>query len=112
MTCETHSDPQRNSGTRGAFVPPATVEATDWDILFALHWDHRCGLSLKKLSCLVSVPQQNLKEWLALLEERGLIVGAEHRPDQELRAVLTFAGRELLDRYLWAAAGLQIGARH
>ena len=100
------------SRTAIAFLPPATIEATAWDILLALHWDQHCKLSLEKLACLVSVPQSALNEWLGILEERELITGAKYGSDRELRAVLTPAGRHLLDQYLSATACLQISAHH
>ena len=71
-----------------------------------------CKLSLDKLAAVVSVPQPVLNQWLALLEERQLITGEKHGAAQELRAVLTPAGRELLDRYLSVTSDLQIGAQH
>ena len=94
------------------FLPPALVEETAWDILLALHSDKGCMLSLDKLASVVSAPQPVLKQWLALLEERRLITGAKHGVEQELRAVLTAAGRQVLDRYLSVASDLQIGAHH
>ena len=93
-------------------LPPATIEPTAWDILLALHWDHECTLHLEKLARLVSVPQQVLVGWLALLEEHELITAAKHASNQELCAVLTPAGRELLDQYLSATACLQHSAHH
>ena len=111
-----HYDWQTNMRSNGqaaaAFLPPETIEETAWDILLALHWDRYCKLSLEQLACLVSVSQPVLNEWLALLEDRELITGAKHGPNQELRAVLTAAGRGLLDRYLSATASLQIGTHH
>ena len=85
------------------------VEETPWDILLALHSDRRCELTLAKLASLVSVTQPVLNRWLAGLEQRQ----AHHRRQAqftgELRAVLTSAGRELLDRYLSATSDLQAG---
>ena len=100
------------SRTAIAVLPPGTIESTAWDILLALHSDEHCKLSLQKLACLVSVPQSALNEWLGILEERELITGAKRGSDQELRAVLTPAGRHLLDQYLSATACLQISAHH
>ena len=94
------------------FLPPATVDETGWDILLALHSDERGDLGLEKLSIVVSVPQRVLHEWLALLEERELIIGARVGSDEELRAVLTPGGRGLLDSYLSAASSLQVAAHH
>ena len=95
-----------------ATLPPALIEESAWDVLLALHADDGCKLSLAKLAALVSVPQPTLNRWLGLLEERQLITGATHGVAQEIRAMLTAAGRELLDRYLSAASSLQGGARH
>lgn len=92
------------------FMPPPTVEETAWDILLALHSDQSCELKLDKLAGLVSVSPPALDRWLERLEQRQLVTGARHRFSGELRAVLTPAGRELLDRYLSAAVGLQVGA--
>lgn len=94
------------------FLPPATVEETAWDILLALHADQRCELDLGKLASLVSVSRASLARWLELLEHRTLITGVRRGPDDELRAVLTSAGRDLLDRYWSATSGLQVGAPH
>ena len=94
------------------FLPPALVEETAWDILLALHSDEGCKLSLDKLASVVSAPRPVLNQWLALLEERRLITGSKHGVEQELRAVLMPAGRELLDRYLSVTSDLQIGAHH
>jgi hypothetical protein len=92
------------------FLPPALVEEAAWDILLALHSDEGCKLSLEKLGSVVSTPQAVLNQWLALLEERRLITGAKQGVAQELRAVLTPAGRRLLDRYLSVTSDLQLGA--
>ena len=98
------------SRTAAAFLPPALVDETAWDILLALHSDEGCKHSLDKLASLVSVSQPVLDQWLALLEQRQLITAAQVGVAQELRAVLTPAGRELLDRYLSVTSDLQIGA--
>lgn len=98
--------------TAAVLLPPATVEATGWDILLALHSDRRCELSLEKLGAIVSVPSRTLNEWLAALEERQLISGVTKEVTRELRATLTGNGRALLDRYLSAANDLQVGSRH
>ncbi len=71
-----------------------------------------CKLTLDKLASVVSVPQPVLSRWLALLEQRQLITGAMPEIAQELRAVLTPAGRDLLDRYLSVTRDLQLGAHH
>jgi len=104
MNCDWQTDLRQPSRTAAASLPPAFVEEAAWDILLALHSDRECKLSLDKLASLVSMPQPSLNQWLVLLEERQLITGAVV-PD--LRAVLTPAGRELLDRYLSAASDLQ-----
>ena len=101
-----------NGNLSAAILPAATIEATAWDILLALHRDRYAKLGLARLACLVSVPQATLIQWLGLLEGRQLITGADIGPNHELGAVLTAAGRELLDRYLSATASLQISAHH
>lgn len=95
-----------------AFLPPAMVEETSWDILLALHSDRRRDLSLDKLASLASVSGTIMGRWLAGLEQRQLITGATDSSTGELRAVLTNAGRELLDRYLSATNDLQVGTHH
>jgi len=95
-----------------AILPPAMIEESAWDILLALHSDHRCGLSLAKLASLVSVTSSVLNRWLAALEDRKFITGTTHRFTGELRAVLTLSGRQLLDRYLSASSDLQVGTPH
>ena len=94
-----------------AILPPAIMEETPWDILLALHSDRHCSLSLAKLASLVSVAQPVLNRWLAGLEQRRLITGATHRTTGELRATLTSAGRELLDRYL-SSTSVLLGGIH
>ena len=94
------------------FMPPPTVEETAWDILLALHSDQGCELKLDKLARLVSVAPSALYRWLELLERRQLVASARHGFSGDLRAVLSPAGRELLDRYLSAAADLQAGAHN
>ena len=93
-----------------ASMPPALVHETAWDILLALLSDEGGKLSLDKLGSIASVPQPALNQWLSLLEERKLLTGARHGEAQELRAVLTSVGRELLDHYLSVTSALQIGA--
>lgn len=110
MNYDWHMDLRSRSRPAAAFLPPALVEETAWDILLALHSDEECNLSLDKLASIVSVRQPVLNQWLALLEQRQLITGAMHGVAQQLRAVLTPAGRELLDRYLSVTSDLQIGA--
>jgi DNA-binding MarR family transcriptional regulator len=89
-------------------VPPATVEETGWDILLALHHDSR--VNLLKLASIVSVPDEGMDRWLGALQERGLITGVRHPSTDELLAMLTNKGRELLDRYFSVTSDLQIGA--
>ena len=40
------------------------------------------------------------------------MIEIKHRFTGEIRAILTAAGRALLDRYLSAASDLQVGAYH
>ena len=96
--------------TAAAYLPPAMVEETGWDILLALHFDEDSELGLKKLASLISVPPKVMHQRLAKLEHRDLIA-ADQKPGGELRAVLTRAGRELLDNYLSAVSNLQARAR-
>lgn len=112
MNYEWQMDLSPRRRTAATLLPPALAEETAWDILLALHSDERCELSLDKLASIVSVPLPVLNRWLALLEQRQLITGATHGVAQEIRAMLTAAGRELLDRYLSAASSLQVGAHH
>ena len=108
MNYDWNVDLRSRGHTAAATLPPVLIEETAWDILLALHSDEECKLSLDKLASLVSVPQQALNQWLGLLEQRQLITGAIA---QDLRAVLTSAGRELLDRYLSATSDLQKSAQ-
>jgi CTP-dependent riboflavin kinase len=88
------------------------VEETGWDILLVLHSDRTCELSLHKLASLASVSGTVMNRWLAGLEQRKLITGAKDSSSGELRALLTKAGRELLDKYLSATSDLQVGTHH
>lgn len=110
-----NSNIQKNLRMHGpaaaAILPPAIMDETPWDILLALHSDHHRRLSLAKLASLVSVGQPVLDRWLAGLEQRRLITGATHATTGELRAVLTSAGRELLDRYL-SSTSVLLGGIH
>jgi DNA-binding MarR family transcriptional regulator len=110
MTYEWQMDLRRHSRPAASTLPPPLIEETAWDILLALHSEDGSKLSLDKLGTVVSVPQPVLHKWLALLEERQLV--EKHGVEQELRAVLTSAGRELLDCYLSVTSDLQIGAPH
>ena len=49
-----------------------------------------------------------MSRWLAALEEQQLITGDKNAITGELRATLTTAGRELLDRFLSATSDLQV----
>ena len=89
-------------------VPPATIEETAWDILLALHRDRHCDLTLQKLASIVSAREAEMLQWLASLEQRGLITGTKHRASGELLAKLTARGREILDRYFSATSELQV----
>jgi DNA-binding MarR family transcriptional regulator len=101
---------QRTCAPTAAMVlPPATIEEAAWDILLALHSGRCRGLGLDRLANLVSLSRPALHVWLARLEEGNLVTGIRH---EELWAVLTTAGRELLERYWSAASGLQVGASH
>ena len=112
MSYDWQTDVLPRKRSAATFLPPETVEEPAWDILLALHADRRCELSLAKLGCMVSVPALEFRQWLAALEERELITGAQVGFNQELRAVLTPTGRELINRYLSATTDLQVGARH
>jgi len=104
--------PRHGMPTAITFLPPPTFEETAWDILLALHSDQRSGLTLPKLASLASVSPLILCDWLALLERRHLVTGFQASPDHEVRAVLTLAGCQLLDRYLAATCDLQVGISH
>ena len=110
MNYDWQTELRLHSRTAAASLPPALIEETAWDILLALHSDEGCKLSLDKLASVVSAPRPVLNQWLALLEQRQLITGAKHGFAQEMRAVLTPAGRKLLDRYLCVTSDLQIGS--
>jgi hypothetical protein len=112
MNCDWQKDLQLRRPKAAAFMPPAMVEETGWDILLLLHSDRRCELSLDKLASLASVSATVMGRWLAGLEERQLITGAKDTFTGELRAVLTRAGRKLLDKYLSATSDLQVGTHH
>jgi hypothetical protein len=112
MNYDSRKDIQIRSPTASAFLPPAMIEEAGWDILLVLHSDQRCELSLEKLASIASVPATVMNRWLAGLEQRRLITGTKDSFTGELRALLTRAGRELLDRYLSAASDLQLGTHH
>ena len=112
MNCNGEASVQMRAATAAIFLPPVTVEETAWDVLLALYSARHCELSLNKLGALTSVPQTILTNWLAGFEERKLIKGAQDTVTGEVWAVLTPAGRDLLDKYLSATSDLQIGAHH
>ena len=98
--------------TAGASLPPALIEETAWDILLALYSEDGSEFSLDKLGWVVSVPRPVLNKWLSLLEERRLVTGTRHGIEQELRALLTPAGRDLIDRYLSVTSVLRVRTHH
>ena len=112
MNCDSQRALRPHSPTAAACLPPAMVEETSWDILLVLHSDRSCELSLDKLASLASVSETVMHRWLAGLEQRTLITGAKDSLTGELRALLTRAGRELLDKYLSATSDLQVGTHH
>lgn len=112
MNCVWQKDLRSSTSSAAALLPSPTVDETGWDILLALYSDRECELSLRKLRSLVSAMPRALDQWLASLEERQLVTGKQNNFTGELRAVLSPAGRELLERYLSAADRLQTGARH
>ena len=112
MNRDWHRDLEIRTPTAAALLPPAMVEETGWDILLALHSDQRCDLSLDTLAAIASVPRQALGSWLVWLEERRLIAASQHKINGEFRAVLTAAGRDMLDHYLSAVSVLQSDSRH
>lgn len=95
-----------------ATLPPAMVEETGWDILLALHSNSQRELDLLRLASMVSVPQSTLHNWLFGLERRQLISGTANKLTGEVRARLTSAASDLLNRYLSAASDLQLGTLH
>ena len=112
MTYDWQTSLRASSYEAARIVPPATLEETGWDILLALHRDRHCDLTLQKLSSVVSVREPVMLRWLATLEQRELITGANHWSTGEIVASLTQKGRELLDRYFSATADLQVGDHH
>lgn len=111
MNYDWQIDLRSRSPTAAAFLPPPLIQEAAWDILLTLRSDDGHKLSLNKLGSMVSVPKQVLNQWLVLLEDGQLITGDKPGFARDLRAVLTPAGRELLDRYLTVTSGLQTGAR-
>ena len=112
MSYDWQIDLQGGKSTAVVYLPPEMVDETGWDILLMLHSDQRCELKLNQLASLASVPKTVMNRWLAGLERRRLITGTKEAATGEVRAVLTKAGRELLDRYLSATSDLLVGARH
>ena len=112
MTERWDMGPQPSQASLAICLPPATVDEAAWDILLALHADRDNCLGLEPLARLASLPQRAFRLRLALLEERQLITGATDAATGEIRAVLTPAGRALLDRYLSATTDLQVGSVH
>ncbi|HET6942502.1 MAG TPA: hypothetical protein VFH89_10100 [Sphingomicrobium sp.] len=112
MNCVWLKDLPSGIRTAATFLPPAMAGETGWDVLLALHSDQRRELTLEKLAALISVSKLVLTEWLAALEQRQLISTAKDGSTDNLLAVLTAQGRELLDRYLTATSVLQAGAHH
>ena len=110
MPCE-QNGLHHNRPSAAASLPPAHVEETGWDILLALYAEHRSTLGLVKLASLVSASEAVMMRWLFALEQRRLVTG-DDGSSGDVRAMLTPAGRELLDRYLSATNDLQVGAHH
>ena len=110
MNYDWQIDLRSHSPAAAAFLPPPLIQEAAWDILLALRSDDGQKLSLDKLGSMVSVPKLVLNQWLALLEDGQLITGEKPEFALEHRAVLTPAGRELLDRYLSVTSNLQSGA--
>jgi DNA-binding MarR family transcriptional regulator len=112
MSCDWQKTSLMPRQSAAAFLPPALVDETGWDILLALHSDQRRYLGLGKLASLVSASNEVMTRWLSSLEEQQLVTGNKNMHTGELRALLTPAGRELLDRYLSATTDLQLSAHH
>ena len=112
MTYDWQTSLRASAYQAARIVPPATLEETGWDILLALHRDCHRELTLQRLASVASASEPVLLRWLASLEQRELITGAQHRSTGELLATLTPKGRDLLDRYLSATCDLQVGAHH
>lgn len=112
MNRDWQNDLQTGNPIAVAFLPPEMVDETGWDILLMLHSDRRREMSLDRLASLASVPGTVMNRWLADLERSRLITGSKDAATGEVRAILTRAGRALLDRYLSAATDLLVGAQH
>ena len=112
MTYDWHTHLRSYDRTAATFLPPATVEETGWDILVVLHSNRGRDPSLRKLGSLVGVPEQAMIRWLATLERRGLITGAQDDATGQIVATLTQKGHDLLDRYFSATSDLQLSTHH
>lgn len=112
MNREWQKDLEVRTPAAAATLPPAMVQETGWDILLALHSNGRRDLDLRRLASIVSVSQSTLHDWLSGLERRRLITGIADKLTGEVRASLTPAARDLLDRYLSATSDLQLGTHH
>ena len=111
MDRQSNSDLKIRNGAV-ASLPPAMIGETGWDILLAVGANDDFGLGLDRLAALASVPPLILGQWLDWLEDRRLVAGRTDIFTDEFRAVITRAGRELLDNYLLATSSLQGRARH
>ena len=111
MDRQWNSDLQIQSGAMVS-LPPAVIGETGWDVLLALSGDHGSGLNLDKLAPLVSVTRAALLEWLDWLGDRRLVASGRHKFSNELGAILTPAGRELVEHYMLATSGLTGPTRH
>jgi hypothetical protein len=97
----------RISDRAAATLPPAMIGETGWDVLLALSAEGRSGLTSEKMASMASVPETALSEWLGWLEDRDLVASGRHRHTKQFGAVITPAGRELVENYLLAASSLQ-----
>lgn len=106
MDREWNSD-LRISNRAAATLPPAMIGETGWDILLALGGEERSGLTVVKMASMLSVPGAALARWLGWLEERALVASGRDRLTKQFGAVITPAGRELVDNHFLAASSLQ-----
>lgn len=111
MDREQKSDLQIRRGA-AATLPPAMIGETGWDILLALSAEEQSGRSFDKLAPLVSVSREVLEQWLDWLEDRQLVASGRYNLADQIGAVITRAGRELVENYLLATSSLQRSARH
>jgi DNA-binding MarR family transcriptional regulator len=105
MDREWNSD-LRISNRAAATLPPAMIGETGWDILLVLG-EGRSGLTVVKMASMLSVPRAALARWLGWLEERALVASGRDRLTEQFGAVITPAGRELVDNHFLAASSLQ-----